>query len=35
LPQHVKEDIERGIKQAEAGEFTPHDEAMKKYQKYL
>ena len=35
LPNHVKEGIERGIQQAEEGLLTPHEEVMKKYEKYL
>lgn len=35
LPKHVKEGIERGIQQAKDGLLTPHNEAMKKYEKYL
>ena len=35
LPEHVKEGIERGRKQAAEGKLTPHDEVMKKYAKYL
>jgi hypothetical protein len=35
LPAHVKAGIERGKKQADAGMFTPHEEVMKKYEKYL
>jgi len=35
LPPHVKAGIERGLKQAAEGKVTPHDEVMKKYEKYL
>ncbi len=35
LSNHVKEGIERGIQQAKDGLLTPHDEVMKKYEKYL
>jgi uncharacterized protein HemY len=35
LPTHVKEGIEHSRKQAEQGLLTPHDEVMKKYDKYL
>jgi len=35
LPEHVKAGIERGQKQAAEGKFTPHEELMKKYVKYL
>ena len=35
LPNHVKEGISRGQKQALAGETKPTDEVMKKYSKYL
>ncbi|KLT64596.1 hypothetical protein [Pedobacter sp. BMA] len=35
LPLHVQEGIKRGMKQVEEGKFTPHDEVMKLYNKYL
>ena len=35
LPKHVQEGIKRGMKQAEEGKLTPHDEVMKLYSKYL
>ncbi|WCT12745.1 hypothetical protein [Mucilaginibacter jinjuensis] len=35
LPEHVKEGIQRSLKQASDGLLTPHDEVMKKYAKYL
>ena len=35
LPKHVQEEIQRGLKQAEEGKLTPHDEVMKLYSKYL
>ncbi|MGQ7853538.1 hypothetical protein ACUN24_04760 [Pedobacter sp. WC2501] len=35
LPKHVQEGIKRGLKQAEEGKLTPHDEVMKRYAKYL
>lgn len=35
LPKHVQEGIMRGLKQAEEGKLTPHDEVMKRYAKYL
>ncbi|WP_029281667.1 hypothetical protein [Pedobacter sp. R20-19] len=35
LPKHVQEGIQRGLKQAEEGKLTPHDEVMKLYSKYL
>ena len=35
LPKHVQEGIKRGLKQAEEGRLTPHDEVMKRYAKYL
>lgn len=35
LPKHVQEGIKRGMKQAEDGKLTPHDEVMKLYSKYL
>ncbi len=35
LPDHVKNGIARAKKQANEGLFTPHDEVMKKYDKYL
>jgi PHD/YefM family antitoxin component YafN of YafNO toxin-antitoxin module len=35
LPDHVKDGIERGQKQAMAGQTKSHDEVMEKYSKYL
>lgn len=35
LSQHVKEGIDRAKKQADAGQLTPHDVVMKKFEKYL
>ena len=35
LPQHVQAGITRGLAQAEAGQVTPHNEVMEKYQQYL
>ncbi len=35
LPQHVKAGIEKGLRQAEKGLLTPHNEVMKKYAEYL
>jgi len=35
LPVHVKAGIERGRSQEAEGKVTPHDEVMKKYEKYL
>ncbi|MBC6110112.1 hypothetical protein ACFOG5_16345 [Pedobacter fastidiosus] len=35
LPKHVQEGIKRGMKQAEEGKLTPHDEVMKLYSNYL
>ncbi|CAG5016504.1 hypothetical protein DYBT9275_05569 [Dyadobacter sp. CECT 9275] len=35
LPEHVKEGITRGQKQALAGETKSHDEVMAKFTKYL
>ncbi|SFA49266.1 hypothetical protein SAMN04488511_10829 [Pedobacter suwonensis] len=30
LPQNVQDGIKRGLKQAEEGKLTPHDEVMKR-----
>ena len=36
LPENVKKSINKGLKQAENGEVTPHDEVMKNIKsKYL
>jgi predicted transcriptional regulator len=35
LPEEVRADIDEAIKQADAGELIPHEEVMKKYQKWL
>lgn len=35
VPEYVKDGIARAQKQASAGEGVSHDEAMKKYSKYL
>ncbi|TWI97235.1 hypothetical protein JN11_03696 [Mucilaginibacter frigoritolerans] len=35
LPDHVKKGIARAKKQVSEGLLTPHDEVMKKYDKYL
>ena len=35
LPVALKEEIEEGLEQAENGEVIPHEEVMKKYQKWL
>lgn len=35
LPESQKESIERGLAQAERGETKPHDEVVKKYEKWL
>jgi uncharacterized protein HemY len=35
LPDHVKQGIARAKKQVNEGLLTPHDEVMKKYDKYL
>jgi predicted transcriptional regulator len=35
LPNEVKASIEIGLKQAENGEVIPHEEVMKKYEKWL
>lgn len=35
LPEHVKEGIKRGQQQAKDGLLTPHDEVMKKYQRFI
>ena len=35
LPDHVKEGIERGRKQAAEGKLTPNEEVLKKYARYL
>ena len=35
LPQSVKESIKKGQQEAKDGLLTPHEEVMKKYQKYL
>jgi predicted transcriptional regulator len=34
LPAHVKDDIEEALQQSERGEGTPHEEVMKKYDKW-
>lgn len=35
LPNHVQAGIKRAKKQAHEGLLTPHNEVLKKYQKYL
>ncbi|HET8830318.1 MAG TPA: hypothetical protein VFM79_13310 [Pelobium sp.] len=35
LPESVKEAIKKGQQEANEGLLTPHEEVMKKYQKYL
>jgi len=35
LPEFQKQSIERGLQQAANGETIPHEEVMKKYEKYL
>lgn len=35
LPRHVKDGIGRGKQQARNGQVVPHEEAMRKYGKYL
>jgi predicted transcriptional regulator len=35
LQDSVKADIDEGIKQADAGQLTSHEEVMKKYKKWL
>lgn len=35
LPDDVKTDIDKAIKQADAGELLSHEEVMKKYKKWL
>jgi uncharacterized protein with von Willebrand factor type A (vWA) domain len=35
LPEHVKDGIQRSLKQASEGLLTSNDEVMKKYAKYL
>lgn len=35
LPEFQKESIGRGLKQAAAGETRPHEDVMKKYEKWL
>jgi len=35
MPDEIKESVERGIRQADAGEGIPHEEAVKKLAKWL
>ncbi|MGN6249562.1 MAG: hypothetical protein ACTHNG_14510 [Ginsengibacter sp.] len=35
LPQDAKASIERGLKDIENGDVSPHEEVMKKYKKWL
>ncbi|MBK0381364.1 hypothetical protein I5M32_00200 [Pedobacter sp. SD-b] len=35
LPKQVKDGIYRGLNQAKEGLVTPHEEVMKKHEKYL
>ena len=35
LPDHVKDSVDRGLKQSAAGETISHEEVMKKFSKYL
>ena len=35
LPESVQESIERGLDQAKRGDTIPHEEVMKKYDKWL
>jgi hypothetical protein len=35
VEESAKESIDRGLKQAEEGDITPHEEVMKKYKKWL
>jgi len=35
LPDIQKKSIERGLKQADNGQTTPHEDVMKKYEKWL
>jgi predicted transcriptional regulator len=35
LPEEVKKSIEIGLHQADNGELIPHEEMMKKYEKWL
>lgn len=35
LPDYQKQSIERGLQQASNGETIPHEEVMKKYEKWL
>jgi hypothetical protein len=35
LPEQQKRSIERGLEQAENGETKPHEEVMKKYEKWF
>jgi predicted transcriptional regulator len=35
LPQDAKDSIERGLKDIENGDVSPHEEVMKKYKKWL
>ena len=34
LPTHVKADVEEALQQSDNGEGKPHDEVMKKYDKW-
>jgi hypothetical protein len=35
LPDKVVESVEKGLQQAKSGDTMPHEEVMKKYQKWL
>ena len=34
LPSHVQDDVEEALEQSERGEGRPHEEVMKKYDKW-
>ena len=35
LPDHVKDSVDRGLKQSVAGQTKSHEEVMEKFKKYL
>jgi predicted transcriptional regulator len=35
LPDEIRNEVEKGIREADRGEGIPHDQAMKKYSKWL
>ncbi|MDR6806432.1 PHD/YefM family antitoxin component YafN of YafNO toxin-antitoxin module [Dyadobacter sp. BE34] len=35
LPDHVKDSIDEGLKQSEAGQTKSHEEVMQKFSRYL